>query len=189
MRELTSYGFCRVGPRRDFFDVFNNDIDGRFKEFFRLVPGGAGAIASDLRCIERHDMTHPFILSFPSFTSQSVSLSRSEPNFTNWDLLLFENVVFNPVSKLSVNAARSCLLSNLEFLNLSGGEKIRRGSKWRKGSQACLLRTFGPWRSRFLHPDRNLTSSSVQRVRLQTRPLHSGSWDSSAFNGDVEFTV
>ena len=54
MREPTSYGFCRVGPRCDFFNAFHNDIDGRFKEFSRLVPGGEGAITSDLGCMERH---------------------------------------------------------------------------------------------------------------------------------------
>ena len=62
---------------------------------------------------------HPGKLSFPLFTPQRASLSHREPNFTNWGLLLSEKASFNPVSKLSVKAARSCSLSNLDFLSFA----------------------------------------------------------------------
>jgi len=66
------------------------------------------------------------MLNFPFFTPQLASVSRADPNFTNWGLLLSEKIAFSPVSKFSVKAVRSCSLLNFkEFLNLAGGEKIR----------------------------------------------------------------
>jgi len=39
-RESNSYGLRRVGPRGNFFDTFNDCVDGRFKELLNLVPEG-----------------------------------------------------------------------------------------------------------------------------------------------------
>lgn len=110
-----SYGVRRVGLRHDIFNTFDNGVDRRFKEIFYLVP--EGDITLDFQCVR--NTTQPVKLSFLLFTLQRASLSRREPNFTNWGLLLSEKASFNPVSKLSVKAARSCSLSNLDFLSFA----------------------------------------------------------------------
>ena len=52
--EQNSYSIrTRVSIRRDFFDSFNNNADGRFEEFFHLVPGGE--ITSDFQYVARHN--------------------------------------------------------------------------------------------------------------------------------------
>ena len=115
-----SYGVRRVGLRHDIFNTFDNGVDRRFKEVFYLVPEGG---ISHWTSSASEDTTHPGKLSFPLFTPQRASLSHREPNFTNWGLLLSEKASFNPVSKLSVKAARSCSLSNLDFLSFARQEK------------------------------------------------------------------
>jgi hypothetical protein len=72
---------------------------------------------------ERGETTYPGNWSVPFLTPQLASLSFAEPNLTKWGLLLSKKHAFNPVSNLSVKAARSCSLSNLEFLNLAKGEQ------------------------------------------------------------------
>jgi len=78
-------------------------------------------------------MTHPGKRNLPHCMPQRASLSLAEPNFTKWGLLLSKKHLFTPASKFSVKAARSCSLSNLEFLNLAKGEKgeeIGGGKNW-----------------------------------------------------------
>jgi len=121
--ETDVYSVHRVYLRCDILDTFDNGINGRFKKLFHLFPEG----------VKRSDWTsgakgttHPCKLNVPLLTPQLVSVSRVEPNLTNWGLLPSEKILFNPVSKLSAKSAMSCSLSKMEFLNLSKGENEMR---------------------------------------------------------------
>jgi len=140
-KEPSSYGVPGVGLRCDAFDTFNNGPNGRFKELFHLFPEGGRR--SDWTSGAR-GTTYPCKHNFPALTPQRASLSRGDPNLTKLGLSLSEKTTFSPVSKLSVKAARSCSLSNLESLNFAGGEKIRRANRRRKQSRAYILRALGP---------------------------------------------
>ena len=129
-KEPNIYDVRRVQIRCDVIDTFNNGVDRRLKELFYLFSAVGISLSTSSA---QEGMTHPGKRNFPDVMPQRASLSLTEPNFTKWGLELFKKILFSPESKLSVNAARSCSLSNLEPLNLAKGEKgeeIGGGKDW-----------------------------------------------------------
>ena len=90
------------------------------------------------------DPTRPCSVICPPLTSQRLSLSRGEPNFTSLGLLSSEKFVFNPLSKRSVNASRSGSLSNFDFLNLAAcNHKVRGVNRQGIELSLCVISRSG----------------------------------------------
>lgn len=114
--QLSSHGIRKVCLRYDSPDIVDDGVNGRLKEYFEHVPEGRDW--NEL-AVHEGNAANPGTLSIPPLTPRPGSLSLGVPNFTESGFLASEKIVFAPVSKLFVNASKTCFfLQKVEFLSL-----------------------------------------------------------------------